>query len=132
MLLTDTDSFHYDIETKDFYKDISGDVKAKFDTSAYPENHSSGIPTGINKKVIGMMKDECNGEIMDELAALRAKLYAAKMYNGDEDKKCKGINKTVTKNDIAFEDYKNVLFNRTTQMRKMNVSRSHKHEIYTE
>ena len=78
------------------------------------------------------MKDECNGEIMDELAALRAKLYAAKMHNGDEDKKCKGINKTVTKNDIAFEDYKNVLFNRTTQMRKMNVIRSHKHEIYTE
>ena len=49
-----------------------------------------------------------------------------------ESKKCKGINKVVTKNDIAFEDYKNVLFNQTTELRKMNVIRSYKHEIYTE
>ena len=132
MLLTDTDSFHYDIETEDFFKDISNDVEAKFDTSAYPKNHPSGIKAGVNKKVIGMMKDECASKIMVGLSALRSKLYAAKMHNGDEDKKCKGINKTVTKNDIAFEDYKNVLFNQTTQMRKMNVIRSYKHEIFTE
>ena len=43
-----------------------------------------------------------------------------------------GNGKTVTKNDIAFEDYKNVLFNQTKEMRKMNVIRSYKHEIYTE
>ena len=78
------------------------------------------------------MKDECSGEIMMGFVGLRAKLYATKMGSGVEDKKCKGINKTVTKNDIAFEDYKNVLFNQTTQMRKMNVIRSYKHEIYTE
>ena len=35
-------------------------------------------------------------------------------------------------NDIAFGDYKDVLFNQTVQMRKMNVIRSYKHEIYTE
>ena len=63
---------------------------------------------------------------------LRAKLYATKMDSGEESKKCKGINKTVTKNDIAFGGYKDVLFNQTTQMRKMNVIRSYKHEIYTE
>ena len=69
---------------------------------------------------------------MGEFVALRAKSYATKMDNNEESKKCKGISKTVTKNDIAFEDYKNVLFNQTTQMRKMNVIRSYKHEIYTE
>ena len=79
-----------------------------------------------------MMKDECNGEIISGFVGLRAKLYATKMDDGVEGKKCKGINKAVTKNDIAFEDYKNVLFNQTTQMRKMNVIRSHKHEIFTE
>ena len=51
LLFTDTDSFMYEIETEDFYKDISKDVKDRFDTSDYPENHPSGIPTGINKKV---------------------------------------------------------------------------------
>ena len=132
LVFTDTDSLEYDVETEDFFKDISDDVKAKFDTSAYPENHESGIPTGINKKVIGMMKDECAGKIMTETVWLRAKLGASKMLSGVEEKKCKGINKATTKNDIVFNDYKNVLFNRTTEMRKMNVIRSYKHEVYTE
>ena len=79
-----------------------------------------------------MMKDELAGKIMAKLIGLRAKLYASKMDDGVEDKKCKGISKVVTKNDIAFEDYKNVLFNQTKQMRKMNVIRSYKHEIFTE
>ena len=132
LLMTDTDSLCYEIETEDFYKDISSDVESKFDTSAYPKDHPSGIKTGVNKKVIGMMKDECSGEIMEGFVGLRAKLYATKMHSGEESKKCKGINKVVTKNDIAFNDYKDVLFNQTVQMRKMNVIRSYKHEIYTE
>ena len=37
---------------------ISQDVDQKFDTSNYPKDHKSGIPTGKNKKVIGMMKDK--------------------------------------------------------------------------
>ena len=77
------------------------------------------------------MKDECSGKIMSGFVGLRAKLYATKMDDGAEGKKCKGISKVVTKNDIAFEDYKDVLFNQTKQMRKMNVIRSHKHEIFT-
>ena len=49
LLFTDTDSLMYEIETDDFYKDIS-DVKTKFDTSDYPPDHKSGILTGVNKK----------------------------------------------------------------------------------
>ena len=51
---TDTDSLLYLIHTDDFYKDISKDIKRKFDTSDYPPDHPSGILTGVNKKVIGM------------------------------------------------------------------------------
>ena len=58
LLFTDTDSLMYEIETEDFYKDISADVKDRFDTSNYPDNHPSGITAGINKKVLGMFKDE--------------------------------------------------------------------------
>ena len=54
LLFTDTDSLLYEIQTEDFYKDISGDVKNRFDTSDYPKGHPSGIPTGVNKKVLGM------------------------------------------------------------------------------
>ena len=52
----DTDSFIMNIKTNDFYKDISNDVENKFDTSNYEVNRP--LPTGKNKKVIGLMKDE--------------------------------------------------------------------------
>ena len=51
----------YEIHTKDFYQDISLDVEELFDTSNYPKDHPSGIATGLNKKVIGMFKDETGG-----------------------------------------------------------------------
>jgi len=39
------------------------------------------------------------------------KSYSIKMYeDGKENKKCKGITKTVTKNTISHEDYRNTLF----------------------
>ena len=72
LLLTDTDSLMYEIQTEDFYKDINGDVKDRFDTSGYPPNHPAGIPSGFNKKVLGMFKDEVNGNVIDEFVGLRA------------------------------------------------------------
>ena len=103
LLSTDTDSLAYEIQTEDFYKDISEDVEAKFDTSNYTEHHPSGIPVGVNKKVIGKFKDECGGKIMHEFVGLRAKLYSYKMYEGDETKKCKGVKSNVVKKEITFK-----------------------------
>ena len=54
------------------------------------------------------------------------------MLDGSEDKKCKGMTKNVTNRSIQFDDYREVLFSRMKQHRKMNVIRSHCHEIYTE
>jgi len=120
----------YEIETENFYKDIEEDIDEKFDTSAYPKGHT--ITKRVNKKVIGMMKDEtaAEGEIT-EFVGLRSKLYAYKI-DEKEAKKCKGIKKSVVKNDISFDDYKKCLFDGQKVMRKMNVIRSHKHELYTE
>ena len=132
LLFTDTDSLAYEIETEDFYKNISGDVLSKFDTSNFPKGHPSGIEAGHNKKVVGMFKDEAGGEIIEEFVGLRAKLYSYKMLEGKEEKKCKGVKKPVVKKSIKFMDYKNCLFTGKEQLRKMNVIRSHGHEVYTE
>ena len=132
LLFSDTDSLMYEIQTEDFYKDISGDVKNKFDTSDYPENHPSGIPTGINKKVLGMFKDETAGKIIKEFVGLRAKLYSYKMDEGEETKKCKGIKKQVVESSISHEDYKTCLLTGKEQFRKQNILRSYEHEVYTE
>ena len=132
LLFTDTDSLCYEIETEDFYKDISGDVEDYFDMSNFPKDHPSEIPVGKNKKVLGMMKDEAGGRIIEEFVGLRAKLYSYRVFEGKEEKKCKGIKKSVVRKDISHEDYKECLFSKKTQMRKMNVIRSHGHEIFSE
>ena len=132
LLLTDTDSTMYEIQTEDFYKDISADVEYRFDTSNYPPDHPSGIPSGLNKKVLGMFKDEANGKVMDEFVGLRAKLYSYKMQEGEESKKCKGVKKSVVKKSITHEYYKKCLFTGKEQLRKMNVIRRYRHEVYTE
>ena len=122
----------YEIQTEDFYKDISADVKHRFDTSDYSPNHPSGIPPRLNKKMIGMLKDEAGGKVIDEFVGLRAKLYSYKMFEGEESKKCKGGKKSVVKKSIVHEDYKKCLFTGKEQLRKVNVIRSHMHEVYTE
>jgi len=66
LLFTDTDSLCYESETEDFFKDISAEAQEKFDISNFSPNHPSGIPTGINKKVPVMFKDEAGGEIIEE------------------------------------------------------------------
>ena len=114
-----------------FMRIFQGDVEDYFDTSNFPKDHPSGIQ-GKNKKVPGMMKDEAGGRIIEEFIGLRAKLYSYKMFKGKEEKKCKGIKKSVIKNNISHEDYKECLFSKKPQMRKMNVIRSHNHEIFSE
>ena len=131
LLFTDTDSLMYHICTKDFYKDIAGDVMDKFDTSDYPPNHKSGIPTGLNKKVIGMFKDEVAGRQITHFVGLRPKLYSYKVENEVDLKKCKGIKKNVIKKKLDFDDYVKCLFTGKKELRSMKIIRSEKHDIYS-
>ena len=68
-----TDSLVYHIKTKNFYADISDDVKKRFDTSGYDKKDARPLPIGKNKKVVGKMKDELGSAIMTEFVALRPK-----------------------------------------------------------
>ena len=88
--------------------DINKDIKKKFGTSDYPENHPSGIKTGVNKKVIGKFKDDSAGKQMTHFVGLRPKLYTFKVEEKGETRKAKGVKKNVIKKSLSFEDYKNV------------------------
>ena len=61
-----------------------------FDTSDYPEDNQFGLPR-MNKKVIGLMKDECNGNIITEFIGLRSKMYSVFIQNVKPIKKAKGV-----------------------------------------
>ena len=127
----DTDSLVYDIKTEDVYEDIANDVEARFDTSGYSKTDFRPLPNGLNKKVMGLMKDELGGKIMTEFMALRPKLYSYKKLDGSGDKKCKGIKKCVVKKTLTFEDYKTCLFSDSTEYRSQLMFRSAKHEVHT-
>ena len=59
----DTDSFVINIEIKDLYKDIADNAKKRYDK-------------GMNKNVIGLLKDELGGTFIIEFVALRPKTYS--------------------------------------------------------
>ena len=60
----DTDSVIIYIKMEDFYKDIVDHVEKWFDTSNYSEDDKRPLPIGMNKKVIGFLKDELGGKII--------------------------------------------------------------------
>ena len=54
------------------------------------------------------MKDELEGKIMKEFAALRPKTYSYLMDDGHSDKKANGTKKCVIKRRLKFNDYKDL------------------------
>ena len=126
----DTDSFVMHIKTNDFYKDIASDVENRFDTSNYEVNRP--LPTGKNKKIIGLMKDELGGKTITEFVTLRPKTYSFLTDDGKEDKKAKGTKKCIIKKMIKFNDYKKCLLNDKVMLKPQQRFISNKHDVYTE
>ena len=129
----DTNSLVYHIKTEDFYAKIAGDVYERFDMIGYNASDASPLPVGVNKKVIGLMKDELGGKIMTEFVVLTPKLYAYKKLDNPEDKKCKRVKKCVVKHMISFDDYKSCLLDLESKSiyRLQLMFRNAKHEIHT-
>ena len=141
----DTDSLMYHIKTEDSYEDIAKDVESRFDMSGYSNKDARPLPIGLNKKFIGLMKDELGGKIMTEFVALRPKLYACtKLDNREcegikkcvvkEEKGCKGIKKCVAKETLNFDDYKKCLLDpgkSKSIYRGQLMFRNRKHEVQT-
>ena len=98
----DTDSFIIYIKTKDFYEDIADDVKKRYDTSNYKVDGL--LPKRMNKKVIGLMKDELGGKIITEFVALRPKTYSYLTDDGKNVKKAKGTKKLAIKRMVKSND----------------------------
>ena len=133
----DTDSFIIHIQTEDFYKDIADDVNKWFDTSGYNKKINRPLVKGINKRVIGMFKDELDGMVKTELSAPREKTYSFKYYDDEgkkikEKKKPKGTKKCIIKTDLKFADYKRSILKNETITRSKQRFKSDHHNVFTE
>ena len=124
-----TDSFIFNVKIEDWYKDILNDIKKRFDTSNIQTN--TPIKKGVNKKVLGMMKDELGGHPMKEFIGLRPKSYAYLIEDGKIGKRAKGVKICVTKKNLRFNDYKDCLMNNKKIMRSQQVVKSERHVVST-
>ena len=102
----DTDSFIVHVKTDGIYKDITQDVETKFDISNFKLDRP--LPKEKNEKVIGLMKDEMEGQIMKEFIEFWAKTYSYFKDINDEDKKDKDTKKYVIKRKLKFKNIKTV------------------------
>ena len=88
LLFTDTDSLVYEIRGGNVYEQCFKE-RELFDFSGYPKD--SVYFDDTNKKVLGKMKDEFNGNNIDEFVGLKSKMYS--LISGDwEMNKAKGVN----------------------------------------
>ena len=124
----DTDSFIMQIFTDDFYNDISPDINEWFDTSCYS---NKPIKIGVNKKVLGMFKDETGDNEIIESVNVCAKLYSF-VSEVKEEKKAKGIKKCVKKKCTKFQGYVDAIKLSNIKRCVQTVIRSYRHNVYTE
>lgn len=129
---TDTDSGIYKITTNDVYKDIKNDLTDWFDTSDYPVDNPYGFPK-LNKKKMGVMKDELKGNIFEEFVGLRSKMYALRVHQLPSEKdKCvaKGTPKATIKK-LTLDHYKKCLFSGDRLVEKQYSIGSSGQTVYT-
>ncbi|KAK3728173.1 hypothetical protein QZH41_006804 [Actinostola sp. cb2023] len=88
-----------------------GSVSSQSDSDTESSKDNPGIKKRINKKVPGMFKDESPDSEIVEFVGLRAKLYSYRTDEEKEEKRCKGIKRSVVRQTISFDNYKDCLFN---------------------
>ena len=130
LLYTDTDSLIYEVSTYNMYEVMKRDLH-EFDTSDYAEANQIGMPRA-NKKVVGLMKNACNGNVMLEFVGLRSKMYSVRIQGQKPIKKFKGVKSSVVKANIGFENYVRCLREQHILEKEQQNIRSCLHVIRTE
>ena len=147
LLLSDTDSFIYGVESEDAYNDLYN-IKDLMDLSGYDKITVLGqFADTSNKKVPGKFSDEKPEEIIREVIALKPKMYSVLTQRLTCKERsvghvctvgchtggsitAKGITKTAQK-AISHDDYKMVLNERVTTMTTIKSIRSINHKLYS-
>ena len=124
LLFTDTGSLTYEIKSKDVYEEL---FKWKHLLGFTSCSKDSKFLNETNEKVIGKMKDEFGGVVVDEFVRLKSKIYSMKKIHGKECKTAKGVNI-----ETEFKKFKDVLFNEKIIRRKMKRIQSKKHKLGTD
>ena len=122
LLFTETDSLCYNIPTEDIYKDMEQDAHL-FDTSDYPK--------GVNKKMLGKMKDETAGVPIEEFVGLQPKMYSL-VYGGEKEKRTANGITRANQRQTKHEQYNTSLFQGKATGVIRHIIGSYDRELYSE
>ena len=117
MSLADTDSLMCKIETKNVYENFYKDEELFYFIN-YPKD--SKCYNKANNLVTGKLKDETCSIPIKGFVRLKSKVYTFQTEGNHKSTKSKGINKIVVDDELKYEYFKNILFNRSYMRHKMN------------
>ena len=124
LLFTDTDSFLYEIKTKDVYEGFNKD-KEMFNFN----NHSakSKYYDDSKKLVVGKTKNKTGGAAIEEFVGLKPKMYSFSLDDSSDHKKVKGVNKHVFAT-TGYSECKDFLLNNKCFRHSMKTIQSKNHK----
>ena len=123
MLITDTGNLTCEIKSENVYEEFFK-WKDLSDFSNYSKDSKFFDKT--NKNVIGKMKNEFGGVIVNEFSGLKSKMYSMKKIDGKECNTAKGVSIAT-----EFDKFKDVLFNEKNIRHKMKRIKSKKNKSRT-
>ena len=127
LLLTDTDSLVYHVETEDIYRDLLRD-KSTFDFSNYPKKHY--LYNTVNKRELGYFKDETAGICILEFVGLKPKMYSFYTHEMKSSKAAKGVKRSII-NKITHQDYVHSLVHSCEMEHEYYSIQSKNHQLST-
>jgi hypothetical protein len=129
LLYTDTDSLVYKIKTPDLYQSFKDLPENSFDFSNYDPSHI--LFSKKYKRVPGIFKDECKGQIIESFVGLRSKMYSIKVAGQKPIKVAKGVKKNIISHKLTYDDYVNCLKQYANMEHDFKTIRSVSHSVFT-
>ena len=131
LLYTDTDSLLYEIRSTDPYAELAqaGQI-GWFNFSNFPTEYPCHDDS--NKRVPGLLKDECNARPIREFVGLCSSMYSISVEGSKKEVKiAKGVKKSVIENNLKFSNYLECLLCEQSYEHDFKCICSSRHSVHT-
>ena len=127
LVLSDTDSLLVKLHTDNITRDLHS-IKQFLDLSNLKT--SNPLHSNHNKDIPGTFKLETKDEIIEEVVALRSKLYSIRMVGGRKIAAA-GVSRKIAAKKITHEDFVNTLVGKKDKFIMQRTIRSDRHTLNT-
>ncbi|XP_064474753.1 uncharacterized protein LOC135388837 [Ornithodoros turicata] len=129
LIYSDTDSIIFSLTCESLEEQLMK-IESELDLSSYPPDHPLFNDEHANQ--MGFFKDETGGGVIQEVVAIRAKMYSILLAGSHKQiARAKGVKKGVVRKHLLHEVYRDSLFNEKAVSQKQCTIQSIKQTMYT-